>query len=154
MRRKEIMKEAGADLAVSIHLNSFPQNTSVYGAQVFYPVEEPASQDGRTDEQNGEQSSRALAESVQNALETDISDGRERTAMKKKDILLFQDPPCRIILVECGFLSCPAEAEKLKTPEYQRKLAEAIWKGINEKLCLAEKENIPVVDSANRQKTG
>lgn len=153
LRRKEIMKEAGADLAVSIHLNSFPQNTSVYGAQVFYPADEPGTQSTRTDEQTGEQSSRALAESVQNALETDISDGRERTAMKKKDILLFQDPPCRIILVECGFLSCPAEAEKLKTPEYQRKLAEAIWKGVNEKLCLEERKNIPVVESANRQKT-
>ncbi|MGN1414638.1 MAG: N-acetylmuramoyl-L-alanine amidase [Anaerovoracaceae bacterium] len=151
LRRKEIMKEADADLAVSIHLNSFPQNTGVFGAQVFYPADEPDREDGRTDEQNEEQSSRALAESVQNALETDISDGRERTAMKKKDILLFQDPPCRIILVECGFLSCPTEAEKLKTPEYQRKLADAIWKGINEKLCLAEKENIPVVESTNRQ---
>ncbi len=153
LRRKEIMEEAGADLAVSIHLNSFPQNTGVYGAQVFYPDDEPDGQDGRTDEQAGEQSSRALAESVQNALETSISDGRERTAMKKKDILLFQDPPCRIILVECGFLSCPEEAEKLKTAEYQRKLAEAIWKGINEQLCLAERENIPVVESTNRQKT-
>lgn len=153
LRRKEIMKEADADLAISIHLNSFPQNTGVYGAQVFYPADESGSQSTRTDEQTGEQSSRALAESVQKALETDISDGRERTAMKKKDILLFRDPPCRIILVECGFLSCPAEAEKLKTKEYQRKLAEAIWKGINEKLCLEERINIPVVDSANRQET-
>ena len=37
LARKKIIEESGATLTVSIHLNSFPQDVSVYGAQVFYP---------------------------------------------------------------------------------------------------------------------
>lgn len=146
LKRKEIMKEAGATLAVSIHLNSFPSDPSVYGAQVFYPISESE----RTGEQEGEHSSKDFAEAVQQSLENRIDDGRERSAAKKGDILLFQNPPCRIILVECGFLSNQKETESLKTEEYQQKLAEAIWAGINENLCLEKKENLELIDSANR----
>ena len=145
LRRKEIMQEADADLAVSIHLNSYPQDPSVYGAQVFYP-------EGEQTNESSSLGSKDFAESVQAALEEEISDGRERKAMKKSDILLFQNPPCTIILVECGFLSCPEEAGKLQEAEYQRQLAEAIWQGINEKLCLPLKKKIPVTDSINTQK--
>jgi len=132
--RKNIMEESGGDLAVSIHLNSYPQDTSVYGAQVFY-----ASDDQKQ-----------LAEHVQASLEKNIPDGRERTALKKNDVLLLQHPPCPVILVECGFLSSPEEAEKLKTAEYQQLLAEAIWQGIDEILCFEKKEIIPVIDSTNK----
>lgn len=140
--RKKIMEESGARLVVSIHLNSFPQDPSVYGAQVFYAEDEQ----GGTDVPG----SRRIAENVQKALETGISDGRERTAMEKHDVLLMKDPPCSFILVECGFLSCPQEAELLKTAEYQGKLAAAVWKGINEILCLPVKKQLPVIDSTNK----
>ena len=139
--RKKIMEEADAALAVSIHLNSYPQDRSVYGAQVFYSADEQE----RTDVL----SSREIAEAVQNSLEINLPDGRTRSAMKKNNVLLLQKPPCRIILVECGFLSNEGEAELLKTAEYQQKLASAIWQGINEKLCFRVKKNIPVTDSTN-----
>ena len=35
-----------------------------------------------------------------------------------------------IVIVECGFLSCPAEAGMLTDATYQQKLAEAIGNGI------------------------
>ena len=140
--RKKIMEDADAALAVSVHLNSYPQDRSVYGAQVFYSSDEQE----RTDVL----SSREIAEAVQNSLEINLPDGRTRSAMKKNDVLLLQNPPCRIILVECGFLSNEKEAELLKTAEYQQKLASAIWQGINEKLCLRVKKNIPVTDSTNK----
>ena len=136
------MEESGAELAVSIHLNSYPQDTSVYGAQVFYAEGEQAGTDVHT--------AREIAENVQNALETSLPDGRERVAMKKNDVLLMKDPPCRFILVECGFLSCPGEADLLKTAEYQGKTAAAVWKGVNEILCLPVKNQLPVTDSANK----
>jgi len=153
LKRKEIMEAADPVLAVSIHLNSFPQDVSVYGAQVFYAPSSPEVILPRTDEQTGEQrkaDSRNFAESVQKALELHIPDGRERTAMAKSDILLMKDPACPVILVECGFLSNPDEAERLKTSEYQGQLASAIWEGINEILCLQETVTVPVVDSTNR----
>ena len=144
--RKKIIEESGADIAVSIHLNSFPQDASVYGAQVFYPKDSV----GRTDVQTDEQSSRDFAESVQKSLETNIDDGREREAMTKNDILIFENTEARIILVECGFLSNPKECSLLQTLEYQRQLSQAVWEGINEILCLKKPKEIQVIDSANR----
>ena len=153
LKRKEIMADSDPVVAVSIHLNSYPQDVFVYGPQVFYSPD-PVQGDGpRTDEQTGEQErpgSRDFAESVQKALELHIPDGRQRTPMAKNDVLLLKDPPCPVILAECGFLSNSAETDKLKTAEYQGLLAEAIWSGINEILCLEKRERVPVVDSANR----
>ena len=151
--RKQIMEDSEADFAVSIHMNSFPSDTSVYGAQVFYPSSRNDFNSERTTEQNGEQadeqSSKIYAEEVQKSLEINIQDGRERTAMTKENVLLLENPPCSIILVECGFLSNPQEIERLKTAEYQQILAEAIWEGINTELGLEKKTSIPVIDSKN-----
>lgn len=145
LRRKEIIDGAQGTLAVSIHLNSFPQDESVYGAQVFYPKDEVKRTDGRTDEHD----SQSYAESIQKSIEMNIPDGRERNVMVKDDFLIFDEPACPEVLVECGFLSNKAEREKLKTSEYQEELAEAIWEGINENLCLEKGRKTEVIDSAN-----
>lgn len=150
LHRKEVMADADATLAVSIHLNSFPGDSSVRGPQVFFPEEEGTQAEQKNNEQVGEHSSKEFAEAVQKSLEINLSDGEERQAAAKDDILLFQNPPCRIILVECGFLSNPEEADLLKSEEYQQKIGEAIWTGINEILGLEKKEEIPLVVSANK----
>ncbi len=131
--RRQIMEQEGVILAVSIHLNSYPQDESVYGAQVFYPPQ-------------GE--SKEIAENVQKTMEEMIDDGRKREAMCKDDVLLLKNPTYPIILVECGFLSNSSEAEKLKDEAYQRLLAEAIWQGINEKLCIERRNTIRIVDNS------
>jgi len=38
------------------------------------------------------------------------------------------------VMIECGFLSNPDEAAKLKTEEYQKQIAFTIFSGINEYL--------------------
>jgi len=132
-------------LSVSIHLNSFPQDEKVYGPQVFYPRTQRAG----TNVSDDENTAKKYAEAIQKSLETNIDDGRERAAMPKNDILLFQNTTADIVLTECGFLSNPVEAEKLKTAEYQQILARSIWSGINEILCLAPTEKCKIIDSAN-----
>lgn len=146
LTRKKIIEEKGADIAISIHLNSFPQDASVYGPQVFYPKAE----EERTNVLKGEQSSRDFAESVQKTLEINIDDGRTREAMAKNDILLFEEIKAKIILVECGFLSNQRECDLLQIPEYQQKLSDAIWQGVNEILCLERPKKMQVIDSANK----
>ena len=146
LKRKEIIDQAQGTLAVSIHLNSFPEDSSVYGAQVFYPKEEVKRTDGRTDEQ----SSQIYAESIQKSIEMNISDGRERSVMTKDDFLVFEEPTCPIVLVECGFLSNKDECDRLKTPEYQEEMASAIWEGINDVLRLEKQQNLEIIDSANK----
>lgn len=145
LRRKEIMEAEGVELAVSIHLNSFPQDERVYGAQVFYP----RTQTKGTNVLDEENKAKKYAESIQKSLEINIEDGRKREAMPKNDILLFKNPRTNMVLVECGFLSNAAEAGKLKTAEYQRILSEAIWAGINDILCLEAPKECKIIDSAN-----
>lgn len=145
-QRRRIIDEIQPDLAVSIHLNNYKADASVYGAQVFYPKGEQK----RTEEKNCEQVSESYAEAVQKSIEINISDGRERAAMEKNDILIFENPTCPMILVECGFLSNQNELNKLKMAEYQRKMAYAIWEGIDEILCLEKGEKMKTIDSANR----
>ena len=145
--RKAIMDEENVDLAVSIHMNNFPDDESVFGAQVFYS----AQKNRRTNSFFREHTAASYAEKVQESLEFNISDGRERVAMEKNDILIFEEPTCPIILIECGFLSNKNELERLKTAEYQGLLAKAIWEGINANLCLKKSQKIEVIDSANKK---
>lgn len=151
-RRKELMEQEGVVLGVSIHLNSFPQDEKVYGAQVFYPPQQSAETDVCKQDRGEAYSSREFAEAVQSSLEINIDDGRSREAMCKKDILLFRNTSANMILVECGFLSNPSEAERLKKAEYQRKLSQAIWDGINEILCIEKTEKVKIVESKNGSK--
>lgn len=147
LRRKEIIETAGAAVAVSVHMNSFPQDASVYGAQVFYPETHKGRTDVRTEAPGSEQ----FAQSVQKSLEINVPDGRQREVKTKGDILLFKDIQAPVILVECGFLSNPEEAERLQTAEYQRLLAQSVWQGINEILCLEKRRGMAIIDSTNNE---
>lgn len=106
----------------SIHLYSFKQDTSVHGAQTFYPS-------GNVDEKILEESKR-LAEEIQSNLIEGIADGTEREALAIRDVMLFKNPPVPIAIVECGFLSNWEEANLLAQEPYQRKLAQSIYQGI------------------------
>ena len=147
LKLKEIIAASDAELAVSIHLNSFPEDKSVYGAQVFFPRDELVRTEGRTYEHSAQE----YAESIQKSLEMNIEDGRERSVASKGDVLLLTEPVCPIVLVEGGFLSNEQECQKLKTGEYQEKLALAIWEGINELWGLEKSAPAPVVESANKR---
>ena len=145
LKRKEIMEAEGVELAVSIHLNSFPQDERVSGAQVFYP----SMQTTGTNVFEVENKAQIYAEAIQKSLEINIEDEKERKAAVKNDILLFKNARTNMVLVECGFLSNPVEADKLKTAEYQRILSEAIWAGINDVLGLNALPECKIIDSAN-----
>lgn len=93
---------------ISIHQNFF-LSSKYHGAQVFYangPLSQP------------------WAEQTQKDLIAYLDPANHRSATPiSQDIYLMNHIRCPAILVECGFLSNPEEREKLKTPDYQRKLA-------------------------------
>lgn len=120
--RKEMIQQVKPIAAVSIHLNSFKQDSSVRGAQTFFPV--------GPGEQAIIDDSKILAEAIQEQLIAGIQDGTERVALAKRDSLIFKHPAAPMALVECGFLSNPKEADLLQDEEYQRKLAKCIYDGI------------------------
>ena len=117
-RRKDIMDNSGANIVVSIHMNSF-QEAQYYGAQTFYP---PYSTE-----------SLKLATCIQEALRENVDRSNKRQPQEKKDqIVILKDLRTPTTIVECGFLSNAAEESRLGTDEYQSSIAVAIKKGIDD----------------------
>jgi len=136
--RRKIIEEQKPLVAVSIHLNSFKQDPGVRGAQTFYP--------GNGDQAIQDESKR-LAETIQANLVEGLSDGTDRAALSKKDVLLFKNPVVPIVIVECGFLSNGDEAALLNQEAYQRKVAECIYRGIMEYTGKEGRAPLQVIDN-------
>ena len=92
-------------ILVSIHQNHFP-DPKYDGVQVFF-----------TD------SAESLANAMQASLTTALAPHSRRTAKKVSGIYLMEHITCPGLLVECGFLSNPAEEQKLLTAQYQKHMA-------------------------------
>ena len=118
-KRCEIIEESGADLVVSIHQNSYHEE-SVSGGQVFY----------YRDSSKG----KALAEILQDRFDYVLGDQNRRLPKANGNYYLLLHVKCPIVIVECGFLSNRKEAALLNSGEYQDKLAYTIHMGIMEYL--------------------
>lgn len=114
-KRCRIIEESQADIVVSIHQNSFSQE-SVHGAQVFY--------------YKYSDSGRVLAENIQAALKEQVDKENERSIKENSSYYMLVHTPCPTVIVECGFLSNNAEAELLVSEDYQAKLAKAVCEGV------------------------
>lgn len=121
--RANLITETAPVTMVSIHQNSFPEE-EVDGAQVFY--------------YSGSEEGKLLGTMVQESLKSEISDGNHRVAKANKEYYLLKKASCPAVIVECGFLSNPAEAALLATEEYQEKIAFAIHLGIMEYINTVE----------------
>lgn len=113
--RVEMINESNADLAVSIHQNSFTEESSK-GAQVFYHPESEA----------GEK----LALLIQEKIKQSVDDDNHRQAKSNDSYYMLKKTTCPIVIVECGFLSNYAESALLNEEAYQKKIAEGIKEGI------------------------
>lgn len=111
--RLEIIEENDPVLVISIHQNSYHEE-SIKGAQVFY--------------YSTSEKSKQLAEILQKQLKKLDSENR-REAKGNDSYFLLKKTSKPIVIVECGFLSNREEAEKLTSPLYQEKLAWNIYLG-------------------------
>lgn len=124
--RIQVIESAKPDFAVSIHQNSFTQESSV-GAQVFYS--------------EGSAEGKKLAGVLQNTIRNQIADGNRRVEKANSSYYLLKKSSCPMVIVECGFLSNHGEAELLTTEDYQNKMAWAICLGIVEYCRAGEEES-------------
>ena len=113
--RCKIITEAAPIFTVSLHQNSYP-SPEVCGAQVFYFGQ---SQDGKK-----------LADTIQDSLIANVDPDNHRVAKANESYYLLKKTPTPTVIVECGFLSNPTEADLLLTDDYQNKLVNAIYIGI------------------------
>lgn len=112
-RRKNIINSSGADIMISIHMNSFPLS-SCNGAYVFYA--------------NGSEQGLTLAKSVQTSLCQSFDNARKSVSVGDYFVLNYSQMPS--VLVECGFLSNPQEEKNLQSKEYCKKFCYSLLVGI------------------------
>ncbi|MGN0402961.1 MAG: N-acetylmuramoyl-L-alanine amidase [Acetatifactor sp.] len=114
-RRIALIDETAPSVTVSIHQNSYPEE-SIHGAQVFYYT--------------GSSAGQKLAENIQKSLVQRVDPGNKRQVKENSSYYLLKKTGLPIVIVECGFLSNSAEAEKLGSADYQDRIAWAVCMGI------------------------
>lgn len=110
--RAAVCKTVENPVFVSIHMNSFPQ-TQYHGLQVWYGTKN--------------ETSKPLAEAIQSQIKSTLQPENERSVKAATSaIFLLSNLDCPAVLVECGFLSNPEEADRLRDETYQNALAKEI----------------------------
>ena len=112
-KRTALMSKSNVAVSISIHQNSFEDSSSC-GPQVFYYEASDAGKE--------------LASSVLGALNTSLCVANPRSIILKKST-------SPTVIVECGFLSNPAETLLLTDKNYQDDLAHAIYIGVTDYLA-------------------
>ena len=116
-QRLAILQGTPGAIFISIHQNYFSESR-YSGAQVFY---------SKNDTQ-----SKTLAESIRASIVNSVQSNNDRQLKPAtSSIYLLWHAKSPAVLVECGFLSNDSEAKLLNNSEYQEKIAQAIFEGIN-----------------------
>lgn len=113
-KRVALINKTKPVITVSIHQNSY-SDPNVKGAQVFYYTDSEVSKEA--------------ASLMQEELKK-VDTENFRQIKSNSDFYMLKKTEVPTIIVECGFLSNPGEAEKLVSEEYQEQMAQAICSGI------------------------
>jgi len=115
--RVDLSERVNADVFVSVHANSLASgNTNVNGVETFYA--------------RGSSVGRELATLVQSQI---IADTRANDrGPKAAGFYVLARTSMPAILVETGFVTNPTEAANLNNPNYQKLMADAIAKGLDQ----------------------
>ena len=122
--RADFSNATAADLFISIHCDSFPDNADVYGTRLYYGVDTP--------------NSSLLDQSFAEALKYGIE---EKFPSDKKVILkpmsgnsaytVLYKTKVPSVLVECGFITNAGDAKKLLDASWQKDFALSLANGID-----------------------
>lgn len=128
-KRVEMINSSDAMVAVSIHQNSFEQE-SIKGAQVFY--------------YSGSEEGKEFAEIMQEQLKKTLKDGNKRLAKANNNYYMLTKTKSPLVIIECGFLSNYTEAALLIDEAYQEKLAWSIHLGILSYINQSVKDDLSI----------
>ena len=112
--RIKLINNSNADLYLSVHMNYYI-NSSYYGPQVFYTVEN--------------QDNEKIAEIIQKDL-NDYTKTKRKIKINSSAHYMYGKLNVSGVLIECGFLSNSSERAKLTNELYQTHLAKTIAKAI------------------------
>lgn len=111
----EVADGGGVCLFISIHMNAFPQ-PQYSGMQVWYGAAHPLSAE--------------VAWRIQSAAVAIMPDNHRKIKAAGSNIYLLDRIQTPAVLVECGFLSNPEEAERLSREGYRYAVAAAVFAGV------------------------
>ena len=114
-KRCSIVENVNPDITISIHQNSYTESY-VKGAQVFYYSQSAPSME--------------LAKNIQKELIQTADPENHREAKANDSYYILKRTVSPTVIVECGFLSNPKEAELLQKESYQKKIVQGIYNGI------------------------
>ncbi len=103
-------------LFISIHMNSFA-SSKYSGLQVYHSKDDK---------------SRALADSIQSKVISDLQPSNNRSIKQGDGMYLLENVSNPAVLIECGFMTNEEELKKLSEKEYQKQLSFSIVCGIIE----------------------
>ena len=156
--RMRLARAAHADLFVSIHADSVP-NSEITGASVYVLSERGASSEAASwlaDRENAADLKGGVSlstvdanlatvlldvsQSAQIGTSTEAADRVVQAldqvgAVRKREVqhaafVVLKAPDVPSMLIETAYISNPGEERKLRTPEYQQRLADAICRGL------------------------
>ena len=122
IERAEVGNKNNADLVIRIHADS-SESSSASGASMLVPAPIGNAKDIS-------EISRKYGEIVFENLVHEVG-MKNNGVVERKDLTGFNWSKVPVILVETGFLSNPQEDKLLNTDEYQNKIAQALFNGIN-----------------------
>lgn len=158
-KRMEIARQHHADLFISIHADANP-NRHLKGSSVYILSQNGASSEAarwlasnensyetklggtKIDDKDNTLATMLMdlsqAATIDNSLNLANNTLRELGAVNKllhrrvesAAFVVLKSPDIPSMLVETAFISNPSEEQRLKTPQYQSKLANAIFKGV------------------------
>ena len=136
--RVDIANEEEPDLFVSIHCNSYEDDSSIKGLECYYPE----------GSELGEEYARYLMEVVKQCKDIASRSYREET------YYVTEHTEAPAILVEMGFMTNASECKKLNSASYQQTLAEELSDGILHGLEeIAEEEEAEKDGASEEDKT-
>ena len=149
--RTAIANKEQADLFISIHANS-SRDPEARGEETYYlnftsspDALEVAARENAVSEKSIHElqdlvkrialkekieESREFASDVQQSLWTTAGKGTRNRGVKKAPFIVLIGANMPSILAEISFLSNPGDEQKLETPEYRQKIAEALYRGL------------------------
>ena len=131
--RADQANKSNADMFLSIHFNAGGRGAS-YGIETYYykarPEYTPAINKDKHNDPERLEKSRKLAQKIQKSLVSKT--GAFDRGVKRETFAVLRETSIPSILVELGFIDNKEEASKIKTNEYQEKLADGIVDGIVE----------------------
>lgn len=138
--RAQLARRWGADVFVSIHLNS-AESRNAKGIETFIMAAEGqvstvgGNTAGHAPGNQHNAANAALGFQVHRALIR--QSGAVDRGVKRSRFIVLRNAPCPAVLVECGFLSNAEEEKKLMQEDYRDRLARGIARGIINYVTLA-----------------